>query len=126
MMIDKIMKELWKRLEASVEEFIEIRMKKSGDVVIITPDGSADDPETIYELKSFKLQPVYARGLRRLAEEIVRYDRTVQEQQKLIADLYAFHREKIDTGLASGWEIQQYSDTYNCLFGYRPDTAAYV
>ena len=74
---DKIKNELAKRLwQAADDGFIEIRMKKSNDVVIITPDGPEDDPETIYELRGFKLQKIYAVGLDELANEIMNYDKT--------------------------------------------------
>ena len=62
--IDKIKNELAKRLQKAADAgFIEIRMKASNDVVVITPDGPADDPETIYELRGFKLFKIFAVGL---------------------------------------------------------------
>ena len=49
--IEKIKKELASRLkQAANNGFLEIRMRNSGDVVIITPDGPEDDPETIYDV----------------------------------------------------------------------------
>lgn len=124
MMINKIMNELGKRLAESTDGSIVIRMKKSGDAVIITPDDTEDSLHAVFELRGFKLRPVYAFGLYGLADEIMRYDQTVERQQRLIADLYAFYLEKIDTGLASETEKQQYSDLYSSLFGYRPDMRA--
>ncbi len=123
-MIDKIKNELRKRLESSAEGMIEIEMRKSGDVVIIYASGPADDENTVYKIKSFKLQPVYAKGLTHLAKEIAAYDTTVTQQQELIELLYEFKREKIDTGLATMLEKQQYTETFNRLFGYRPSIAA--
>lgn len=122
---DKIKNELAKRLWQEADDgFIEIRMKKSNDVVIITPDGPEDDPETVYELKGYKLQKIYAVGLDELAQEIMNYDRTVEKQQKLILDIYAFEREKLETGTASESEIEWYIDVYEGLFGYKPPIAA--
>lgn len=123
-MIDKIKNELRKRLEASTYGMIEIKMRKSGDVVIIYASGPATDENTVYKIKSFKLQPIYARGLTHLAKEIASYDTSVDQQQELIELLYEFKREKIDTGLATMLEKQQYTETYNRLFGYRPLIAA--
>lgn len=122
---EKIKKELTERLQQAADDgFIEIRMKKSNDVVIITPDGSEDDPETIYELRGFKLQKIYAVGLDELANEIMNYDKTVEKQQKLILDIYAFEREKLETNTASELEIEWYIDAYEGLFGYKPPIAA--
>lgn len=122
-MIDKIKKELQKRLEASKDGMIEIKMRKSGDVVIIYASGPTTDDNTVYKIKSFKLQPIYAKGITHLAKEISSYDTTVK-QQELIELLYEFKREKLDTGLATTLERQQYTETYNRLFGYRPSIAA--
>lgn len=122
---EKIKKELTERLQQATDDgFIEIRMKKSNDVVIIMPDGPEDDPETIYELKGYKLQKIYAVGLDELAQEIINYDRTVEKQQKLILDIYAFEREKLETKTASKSEIAWYIDAYVGLFGYKPAIAA--
>lgn len=77
---NKIRDELEKRLSSSTDGSIKIRMKKSGDVAIITTDGPVSDPRTVYELKSLKLHPVYARGLSALAKTIAGYDQTVERQ----------------------------------------------
>ena len=125
MNIEKIKKELASRLkQAANNGFLEIRMRNSGDVVIITPDGPEDDPETIFELRSFKLQKIYAVGLDELAKEIADYDQTVAWQQKLILYLYTFEREKLEPGTASKSEITWYIDAYDGLFGYKPPIAA--
>lgn len=123
-MINRIKRELAKRLSESESGFIEIRMKKSSDVVIITAHGDIADPNTMFEIKSFKLQAVFAFGLDNLACEIANYDQTVADQQKLIGDLYAFKREKIDTKQATDTELFEYVETYNKLFGYRPSVGA--
>lgn len=123
-MIDKIKKELKKRFEISDSNMIEIVMKKSGDTIIITADSDVKDPGTVFELKSFKLQPVRVEGLDRLAAEIANYDQAVAEQQDAIADLYAFKREKIDTGMASASEKAWYISAFENMFGYRPSVAA--
>jgi len=123
-MIKKIRDELQKRLEASTEGMIEIKMRKSGDVVIIYASGPVHNEDTIYKIKSYKLQPVYAKGLTHLAKEIAAYDTMVMQQQELIELLYEFKREKIDTGIATMLEKQQYTETFNRLFGYRPSIAA--
>lgn len=118
---DKIKKELAKRLwQAADDGFLEIRMKKSNDVVIITPDGPEDDPETIYELRGFKLQKIYAVGLDELANEIMNYDKTVAWQQELIGRLDHFKRMKIDTGIATAAEKRWYAKTYESVFWYDP------
>ena len=96
-MIDKIKNELRRRLEASEDGMIEIKMRKSGDVVIITASRAAADPLCIFQIKSFKLQAVYALGYYELAMEIADYDQTVEKQQNLILDLYNFEREKLDS-----------------------------
>lgn len=127
MNIEKIKKELASRLkQAANKAFIEIRMRNSGDVVIITPDGPEDDPETIFELRSFKLQKIYAVGLYGLAKEILNYDQTVAWQQKLILDLYDFQIDKLETqtGTASESEMAWYINVYEGLFGQKPPIAA--
>lgn len=116
----KIKNELAARLTSSDNDMIEITMKKSGDVVIIIADGPADDPETGYLIKGYKLQKIYAIGLDALAMEIANYDRTVAGQQRLAVELYEFKREKIDTGLATDAERRQYADAFYGLFGYDP------
>lgn len=123
-MIDKIKKELKKRFELSDNNMIEITMKKSGDTIIITADADVKGPETIFELKSFKLQPVHVEGLDNLAAEIANYDQTVAKQQDMIANLYAFKREKIDTCMASAREKAWYVSVFESAFGYRPSVAA--
>lgn len=123
-MIDKIKKELKKRFELSDSNMIEIVMKKSGDTVIITADADVKGPETIFELKSFKLQPVHVEGLDNLAAEIANYDQAVAKQQDMIADLYAFKRERIETGIASASEKAWYISAFESVFGYRPSVAA--
>lgn len=123
-MIDKIKKELKKRFELSDNNMIEITMKKSGDTVIITADADVKGPDTVFELKSFKLQPVCVKGLDNLAAEIANYDQAVAGQQDMIADLYAFKREKIDTGIASASEKAWYVSAFENMFGYRPSVAA--
>lgn len=72
--IDKIKNELAKRLEASADGMIEIKMRKSGDVVIITSNRAEAGPLSIFQIKSYKLQPVYALGYDELAMEIADYD----------------------------------------------------
>lgn len=124
MMIDKIKNELAKRLEASEDGMIEIKMRKSGDVVIITSSRATAGPLCIFQIKSYKLQPVYALGYDELAMAVADYDQTVEKQQKLILDLYAFEREKLETGTASESEIEWYIDVYEGLFGYKPPIAA--
>ena len=124
MMIDKIKNELRRRLEASADGIIEIKMRKSGDAVIITSSKAAAGPLCIFQVKSFKLQPVYALGYDELAMEIADYDQTVEKQQKLILDLYTFEREKLETYTASESETAWYINAYEGLFGYRPDIAA--
>lgn len=116
----KIKEELAARLTSSDNDMIEIVMKKSGDVVIIIADGPADDPETGYLLKGYKLQKIYAIGMDALAMEIMNYDRTVAGQQHLADKLYAFKRERIDTGMATDSERCQYADAFYGLFGYDP------
>lgn len=123
-MIDKIKKELKKRFEISGSNMIEIVMKKSGDTIIITADSDVKGPETVFELKSFKLQPVHVEGLDNLAAEIANYDQAVAEQQDIIANLYAFKREKIDAGIASASEKAWYISAFENVFGYRPSVAA--
>ena len=123
-MIDKIKNELRRRLEASEDGMIEIKMRKSGDVVIITASRAAADPLCIFQIKSFKLQAVYALGYYELAKEIADYDQTVEKQQNLILDLYTFESEKLETGTASESEIAWYIDAYHGLFGYKTDIAA--
>lgn len=124
-LIEKIKKELASRLkQAANKAFIEIRMRNSGDVVIITPDGPEDDPETIYELRSFKLQKIYAVGLDELAKEIADYDQTVAWQQKLILDLYDFQIDKLETQTGTTSEMAWYINVYEGLFGYKPDIIA--
>lgn len=122
-MIEKIKKELQQRFELS-DGTIEIIMRKSGDTVIITADADAEDPDTVFVMKSFKLQPVRVKGMDSLAAEIVNYDRTVAKQQDAIANLYAFKREKIDTGIASASEKTWYVGTFESVFGYKPSVAA--
>lgn len=122
-MIEKIKKEIQKRMGLA-NGMIEIVMKKSGDVVIITADADASDPETIFEMKGYKLQPICVRGLDNLAVEIANYDKAVEKQQGIISNLYAFKREKIDTGVASQCEKAWYADTFEEIFGYRPSMAA--
>lgn len=118
---DRIKSELADRLmQAKDDGFIEIRMKASNDVVVITPDGSPDDPETIYELRGFKLQKIYAVGLDELAKEILNYDQTVAWQQDLIGKLYDFKRCRLDTGLATAAEKRWYAKTYESVFWYDP------
>ena len=124
MMIDKIKNELRRRLEAIADGIIEIKMRKSGDAVIITSSKAAAGPLCIFQVKSFKLQPVYALGYDELAMEIADYDQTVEKQQKLILDLYTFEREKLETYTASESETAWYINAYEGLFGYRPDIAA--
>lgn len=123
-MIDKIKKELRRRLEASEDGMIEIKMRKSGDVVIITAGRATAVPLCIFQIKSYKLQPVYALGYEELAIAVANYDQTVEKQQKLIFNLHAFEREKIETGTASESETAWYIDAYEGLFGYKPDIAA--
>lgn len=123
-MIDKIKKELKKRFEISEGNMIEIVMKKSGDTIVITADADVKDPETVFEIKSFKLQPVRVEGLDSLAVEIINYDKTVAEQQDAIAGLYAFKRERIETGIASASEKAWYINAFESVFGYRPSVAA--
>ena len=119
--IDKIKNELAKRLQKAADAgFIEIRMKASNDVVVITPDGPADDPETIYELRGFKLFNIFAVGLDELAKEVLNYDKTVAWQQELISRLYHFKRMKIDTGLATAAEKRWYAKTYESVYWYDP------
>lgn len=118
---DRIKSELAERLmQAADDGFLEIRMKASNDVVIITPDGAPDDPETIYELRGFKLQKIYAVGLDELANKVMNYDKTVAWQQDLIGRLYHFKRMKIDTGLATAAEKRWYAKTYESVFWYDP------
>lgn len=125
-MIDKIKNELRRRLEASEDGMIEIKMRKSGDVVIITASRAAADPLCIFQIKSFKLQAVYALGYYELAMEIADYDQTVEKQQNLILDLYDFQIDKLETetGTASESEIAWYIDAYDGLLGYKPDIIA--
>lgn len=124
MMIDKIKNELAKRLEASEDGMIEIKMRKSGDVVIITSSRATAGPLCIFQIKSYKLQPVYALGYDELAMAVADYDQTVEKQQKLILDLYAFEREKLETGTASKSEIAWYIDAYEGLYGCKPAIVA--
>ncbi len=121
---DRIKKELAKRLEASADGMIEIKMRKSGDVVIITSSKTEAGPLCIFQIKSYKLQPVYALGYDELAMEIADYDQTVEKQQKLILDLFTFEREKLETNTASESETAWYINAYEGLFGYKPDIAA--
>lgn len=119
--IDKIKNELAKRLmQAEDDGFIEIRMAASNDVVVITPDGSPDDPDTVYELRGFKLQKLYAVGLDELAKEVLNYDKTVAWQQDLIGRLYDFKRCRLDTGLATAAEKRWYAKTYESVYWYDP------
>lgn len=119
--IDKVKNELAKRLQKAADAgFIEIRMKASNDVVVITPDGPADDPETIYELRGFKLFKIFAVGLDELAKEILNYDKTVAWQQDLISKLYDFKRCRLDTGLATAAEKRWYAKTYESVYWYDP------
>jgi len=122
---DRIKKELADRL-MQAQTFIEIQMKKSGDAVIIMPDGPVNDPETIYELSGYKLEKIYAAGLDALAKEVMNYDRTVAWQQDLMIKLDEFLHAKILTGLATPAEKRWYADTFEGLFGYDPfeDAAA--
>lgn len=122
---DRIKKELADRL-MQAQNFIEIQMKKSGDAVIIMPDGPVNDPETIYELSGYKLEKIYATGLDALAKEVMNYDRTVAWQQDLMIKLDEFLHAKILTGLATPAEKRWYADTFEGLFGYDPfeDAAA--
>lgn len=122
-MIEKIKKELQQRFELS-DGTIEIIMRKSGDTVIITADADAEDPDTVFVMKSFKLQPIRIKGMDSLAVEIINYDRTVAKQQNAIAGLYAFKRERIDTGMASASEREWYVGTFESVFGYKPSVAA--
>ena len=118
---DRIKKELVERLEAAAYDgFIELRMKKSNDVLIVWFDGAVDDPETVYKLKSYKLQAIIVTGLDALAKEVMDYDRTVARQQALIQKLYSFYREKIQTGITTEKERQWYADTHKGLFHYDP------
>lgn len=87
-------------------------------------DDSTAGPLCIFQIKSYKLQPVYALGYDELAMAVADYDQTVEKQQKLILDLYAFEREKLETGTASESEIEWYIDVYEGLFGYKPTIAA--
>lgn len=119
--IDKIKNELAKRLmQAEDDGFIEIRMAASNDVVVITPDGSPDDPDTVYELRGFKLQKLYAVELDELAKEVLNYDKTVAWQQDLIGRLYDFKRCRLDTGLATATEKRWYAKTYESVYWYDP------
>lgn len=122
-MIEKIKKELQQRFELS-DGTIEIIMRKSGDTVIITADADAEDPDTVFVMKSFKLQPIRVKGMDSLAAEIVNYDRTVAKQQNAIAGLYAFKRERIETGMASASEKTWYVSAFESVFGYKPSVAA--
>lgn len=51
-MIEKIKNEIKKRLALS-NGTIEIKMRKSGDTVIITAYADAEDPDTVFVMKSF-------------------------------------------------------------------------
>lgn len=95
-------------------------MKKSNDVLIIWFDGDLSDPETVYKLKSYKLQAVIVHGLDALVTEVMDYDRTVARQQDLIQKLYSFYREKIQTKIATEQERQWYANTFKGLFHYDP------
>jgi len=118
---EKIKNELADRINATqYEGFIELRMRKSNDVLIIWFDGAADDPETVYKLKSYKLQAVIVTGLDALAKEVMGYDKTVDRQQDLMAKLYDFQRQKINPGLATERERQWYANTFKRLFHYNP------
>lgn len=122
-MIEKIKNEIKKRLALS-NGTIEIKMRKSRDTVIITADADAEGPDTVFEMKSFKLQPIRIKGMNSLAVEIINYDRTVAKQQNAIAGLYAFKRERIDTGMASASEREWYVGEFESVFGYKPSVAA--
>lgn len=118
---EKIKKELADRIEAAqYDGFIELRMKKSNDVLIIWFDGAADDPETVYKLKSYKLQSITVHGLEALSEAVRTYDQTVARQQSLTLKLYNFYRRKITPGIATEKERQWYADTFRSLFHYDP------
>lgn len=78
-------------------EGLEIKMHKNGDVVIITASRDAVEPLCIFQIKSYKLQAVYALDYDELAMAVADYDRTVEKQQKLILDLHAFEREQFQT-----------------------------
>lgn len=59
-----------------------------------------------------------------LAAEIVNYDQAVAKQQNAIAGLYAFKRERIETGMASVSEREWYVGEFESVFGYKPSVAA--
>ena len=79
---EKIKNELKNRFaSASNNDFIEIKMKKTGDVVIITPDSDPlSDPNTVFDLRGYMLQAIEVSGLDKLAETIMDYYNIVMQK----------------------------------------------
>ena len=117
---EKIKAELMNRF-ASGSDIIEIKMKKTGDVVIITPDSDPlSDPDTVFDLRGYMLQTIEVSGLDKLADTIMDYYNIVSRQQYLIARLDEFRRTRIDTGMATESEKKEYVRQFKGLFGYDP------
>ena len=119
---EKIKNELKNRFaSASNNDFIEIKMKKTGDVVIITPDSDPlREPDTVFDLRGYMLQAIEVSGLDKLAETIMDYYNIVSREQFLTARLDEFKCTRIDTGTASGTEKKKYTRQFKNLFGYDP------
>ena len=119
---DRIKIELKNRFSAaSSEDFIEIKMKKNGDVVIITPDSDPlSDPDTVFSLRGYMLQAIRVTGLDQLSDTILDYYNIVSGQQYQIARLDEFRRTRLDTGMATEPEKKEYVRQFQKLFGYDP------
>ncbi len=125
---EKIKNELKNRFaSASNNDFIEIKMKKTGDVVIITPDSDPlRNPDTVFDLRGYMLQAIRVTGLDQLSDAILDYYSIISGQQYQIARLDEFRRTRLDTGMASEAEKKEYARQFKNLFGYDPfeDAAA--
>lgn len=119
---DRIINELKNRFAAaSTEGFLEIKMKKTGDVVIITPDRDPlRDPDTVFDLRGYMLQAIKVTGLDKLADTILDYYNIVSSQQYQIARLDEFRRTRLSTGMATEPEKTEYVRQFKKLFGYDP------
>ena len=120
MMMERIKKELAKRIEAAKFGEITITMKVNGDRIRITPCSylpkikSFNDVE-YYLMDSCKLNLCGGETLDYVAKTLTRYDELLDEDAKALESLKAHIRKY---GEGSDWDFV--SDYHKDIFGHRP------